>query len=368
MKNYKGVFDLIIIGNGISAYNLLYKISQTESLRSLKIGMVHSDKLAPGCSSSIPSIVSQHGTRKGINRLGDTLYDAFFLTKDLVNKCQPEGVEKVCHISLLPDDIKGRDNFFRRYKTSQNLAFNFWGQEYKREGIIASGYIFHFKNYLNWLEKEVFINLNLTKLEGFVQKFEILEKNVINKIELSLLDGKTLFAASVIFCTGAYTKIFENTFDNFGAKIGRTQYAPGSIIRFKCRKNFKHDSVIVSTRGTNLYYSGLRGELFFGSTKARNNAFCNDYLSIKQSYEKFIEDINFDFQAPDISDGEIVTGVRHKGIQRRPFWGPLLENKNVFIGGIFGLYKSGYSFSHLAAKDIVDKNLTSFFKYRNKLD
>jgi len=70
------------------------------------------------------------------------------------------------------------------------------------------------------------------------------------------------------------------------------------------------------------------------------------FNGVKQIYNYLSETLIFDL--PDFQEFRKITGIRHKGFERMPYWGEIATN----IYAISGLYKNAYTFAYQAASDI----------------
>lgn len=330
MKTY----DLIIIGNGISSKTFCYYLSKQENPFLKKVAVVSDSKMAPACSLSTTSIVSLFGTQKGLSDLGDLNVDSYKAFDSFVNEHKPEGVSSAKQFHL---DSQGPAALVKRFgnaKATSSLCENidlpqkiFMAQE--------SSYVVYPKVFMEWLDKQINASsiIDLVTLSYHVRSINYIDDGVI------VDNGKEKLKAKIlVLCSGAHTKINEVLYPK-QKPVNNSKVVSGSYIQFN-NVNWGKEDLIFTLNKTNLIYRHLDQVLLLGGTHCSFGVNLPYVRELKDSYEYFQNVLGGSLPWPSFKSGEFLTGLRHKGQKRRPFYGKLENNVYAQIG----LYKNGFSY------------------------
>lgn len=337
------VYDLVIIGNGIFANVFLHEINQhVNKSQNFKIAKVYSEELAPNCSLRTTSTVSQNGIEEGVSHLGDLLlksYLAFEAFHQINKNC---GIYPVKQF-LFSLDEDHHQKLSRRYQNNMRVISHSVFPENKM-GIVLDSYIvvpeemfayFHQqdKNYL---------------LDEFSKMAESIEE-IDGMVSITFSDKSVIKAKKVLLATGAYSRINTHLFaqTNFHEKIKLTKIVAGSYLI----KKFDYPTDLYFTiNGHNLVYRKSSQELIIGSTSVEGAVTAPDLVSLKAIFETVKSAISLEIGS--FSDYQVVTGLRHKGQKRMPFFGPITKSENIWFFN--GAYKNGWSLPFYLAKEKVN--------------
>ena len=179
-------------------------------------------------------------------------------------------------------------------------------------------------------------------MKNFITKAEKIE----GVIECTLLNKQIIRGKKILLCSGAYSRIFAEFFP-MPEKILPTQVVGGSYLERKI--DLGGQSFYLTIDGHNLQYRSIDKNLLIGSASNIGNFTLGDYKKLKDIYLFFKSMVNIPIG--DWEDYKVVTGVRHKGVRKRPMIGRLDDEGMVFINSAY--YKNGYSLSFYAAKKLV---------------
>lgn len=347
-------FDLIILGNGLAGKCLLYELLKNNS-KPLKIAQISSNELAVPCSMNSTSFVSLNGTRTGVSPLGDTIFDSYKEVVSFIQNEQPDGVFPCDHFHLDPNgpnELVNRFGSAQVLKDLKDLPFTLKGPLF---GVLDKGYLFYPHIFLPWFDhylQEKGGDL-ISEISDFIINIDVEGEKAI----LTSHSGKIYQTKKLLLASGAYTKIFEGIFPP-SLKIEKSKVVSGSFIVFK-DINWGSQDVVFTLNGFNLIYRAQNKTLLLGGTSSKEGIDLALIRQLKEHYSEFQTIFSPKLAPfPEFKKGEFISGRRHKGVGRRPFWDqiPILNSKAMVFGS-FGHYKNGYSFPFLAAKDLIPKVL-----------
>lgn len=326
------IYDLAVIGNGIFANVFLHEINKhVNKSQNFKVAKLYCEELAPNCSLRTTSTVSKNGIESGVSSLGDTLLKAFNAFEVFFHENKNCGVFPTKQF-ILSTNKESAQKLERRYKNQINLIEKPMLSE-KYSGVVLDSYIVIpelFFEFIESLPKNYIQDTILQMVESIEE-----ESGVVN---LVLRDKTEVKAKKVVVATGAYSRInthlFKNT--NFHEKIKYTKIAAGSYLTKKFE--YPHD-LYYTIDGHNLVYRSKTKDLIIGSTTVDGPIVTPDLVSLKLIFEEVKKAIHLDLG--DFESYQVITGLRHKGQKRVPFFEPIVDSKNIWFFN--GAYKNGWS-------------------------
>ncbi len=325
--------DLLIIGDGIAS-----KLFQFYAPKEMKIMVLSDPEFAPPCSFNTTSVVSLFGTRKGLSDLGDLNVDSFNAFEDFIKEHAPHGVEKALHFHLDPEGPAALMKRFGSAKAIEQLTSHISLPE-KTFMAQENSYTVYPNEFLSWLDEQNHKNLPLLEKRVMsVRQFEKMDTG------FRVGDGeKSITSSKVLLCMGAYTKIFESLFEEYKV-IERSKIVSGSYLHFH-HVNWGKEDLIFTLRKTNLIYRANDQSLLLGGTHGPEGILLPYVRELKNDYEYFQKILGSYLRWPRFKNAEMISGIRHKGQRRRPFYGEL--DKNLFA--LISLYKNGFSYPFFMA-------------------
>jgi hypothetical protein len=92
------------------------------------------------------------------------------------------------------------------------------------------------------------------------------------------------------------------------------------------------------------------GDVLIGATTTNNSKnFYPDKEGMLEQYQRLQKHLHKVITLPAIDKGELITGIRHKGQRRTPFWGQV--NDNCYA--VWGLYKNAFTLAFTAARELT---------------
>ena len=338
------IYDLIVVGNGIAAQTFLFELFtklDVKKRQNFSVAQIYSEDIALSCSLRTTATVSLNGIEEGVSDLGNELRDSFFLFEDFLKAYNPLGVEKIGQI-VGYSTSKDKAKMIRRYKELKTVNHPVLKAE--MEGTELNSYLVKPYTYHSWFNEQL-------SAYGIVQKKNFLKsitKNNEGIIECELLNCEVLKTQKIVLCTGAYAKLFSAFYDDTEL-LKNTYTVAGSFLQRSV--DLSRPSFYVTLDDHNLIYRSNEQQLIVGSASMNDGIVMADHLVLDEILAKFNQLCSFSIGA--LNDFKIVTGLRHKGARRRPIARALDLEKNIYM--INGLYKNGYTFSHLCAKKVLSE-------------
>ena len=267
----------------------------------LKIAVLYSSQREP-CSLHSTGIISTFGVKRGSSLRGDMICQSVDKAENFFIEKNPQGVKKVSH----------------------------WYAHSNKE---SHCYLVTPHLYLDWLERE-------SKCEYWDECVEEVEESRVIVASGKVFEGKVIILAS-----GAYIKK-ENKFFPVHPYIAGSSIVKGSYGFFESI-DWKKSSFVFSIGKTNLIYRHEDKKILIGGTTDREDGIKPNSEAVENCYNILLEF----FDLPPLDTINLGVGLRHRGVKRMPFWGELANN----VYGILGLYKNGWSFSFLAAEEILQQ-------------
>ena len=336
------IYDLIVVGNGIAAQTFLFEFFlslDVKKRQNISVAQIYSEEVAASCSMRSIATVSLSGIEEGVSDLGNELRDSFFLFDKFQETHAPKGVEKVRQLVTFTNE-KERAKTLRRYKELSVLNNSLLKNS--MEGVELDAFLISPEALHLWFSKQLSVHKIAHKKE-FLKSFN---ENAEGVIDCELLGGEIVKTRKLVLCTGAYSKLFSSFYKETDF-LSTTYTVAGSYLERSL--DLSRASFSITINGHKIIYRDDEKKVILGSVSSENGIVLADINEINNILTLFNEKTNFFFG--NFSDFKMITGLRHKAAKRRPIARALDEgNKILFIGG---LYKNGFTFSHLCAKKIL---------------
>lgn len=334
------VYDLIVVGNGLAAQVFLHELfTNVKNSQTFSVAQIFSEEISPACSLRSTASVSLSGIEEGVSELGDELRKSYFHFENFYQLFRPSGVEGVEQL-ITAFSLEEKQKLQRRYKDlSEQSHILFKEPLYGKK---LQSYIISPQLLFNWFEEQL-AQAKFFRRKNFVHS---VSKNSEGLIECHLLGGEQIVGRKILFCTGAYAKIYAHFFEMI-TPLERTQVVAGSFLEREV--DLKCDSFYFTHHGHNLIYRKMDHKLILGSASTKGPFTQTNFKELSFILELFKERLSLSLG--EMNEFRILTGLRHKGIKRRALYGPLDEEKKVFL--MSGFYKNGYTFAFYTAKEIM---------------
>jgi hypothetical protein len=338
------IYDLIVVGNGIAAQTFLFEFySKLDVLKrqNISVAQIYCEEIAASCSLRSIATVSLSGIEEGISDLGNELRDSYFLFEDFQNNHRPKGVEKVKQIVTYTTE-KEKSKALRRYK--KLFPINNPILKEQMEGIELDAFVISPEILHQWFEEKL-SKRDIVHKKKFLKN---ISENPEGILQCELLGGEILKAEKIVLCTGAFSKLFSS-FYNETDFLSTTYTVAGSYLERTF--DFERHSFTVTIDGYKIIYRDDEKKIIMGSSSSSDGIVLGDLKEIQDILLLFNKKCSLYFG--ELTDFKLITGLRHKAAKRRPIASALNANKNIFMIG--GLYKNGFTFSHLCAKKILNE-------------
>lgn len=333
------MYDLTVIGNGIAANVFLAEYLKKAN----NVLQIHSPDKAPPCSLNTTGTVVLDGVRMGVSPLGDLIFKSFEAFTNYYNTHQPTGVDPARFFLLTHGDGRESESeFTRRFGSFENIETPLKTKD-SHTGKEWGGFVINPGPFMEYLENKK-LALNPTIQKDLLTGMEKTKEG----ITLKLLSGETVLTKKVLLATGAYTKIYETIYPP-KEEISKSKILPGSYL--ESEMDLGASSFAIQKNRENLIYHGPYKKLVLGATQQKNLVQAPDYQKLAHIHQSFSDLL--EMELPELSTFKVKSGIRHKGVRRKPFWGEL--DKDVY--GFFSLYKKGLSFPFFAVNELLEKML-----------
>lgn len=347
-KEIAVIYDLIVVGNGIAAQTFLFELFNSPAAdvnisQNYSVAQIFADEISPPCSLKTTSTVALSGIEEGVSPLGNELRTSYYLFEDFVKKHAPKGVRPVVQ-SIVFTNPKDEQKLIRRYKKLTELNDPLLNG--KRMGVQTDAFHITPEELKSWFEEFLNNHSSINRMRQFVKS---VEKNEQGQFVCHFLNGENIVSKKILLATGAYSKIFSTffNFEEMSGEMNETEILAGSYLERIV--DFNLPSFLISVDGNKCVYRADERRLVIGSV-SENGAFITaDLAGLKKIVQLFNDNLSFNIGEP--GDFKIQTGLRHKGKKRRPIFRALDNEKKIFM--ISGLYKNGFTFSHLAAREVL---------------
>lgn len=332
---------LVVVGRGLAAMGLLWNmIKEKKKVDEIYwIGPFLDPKTHPPahfCSLNTTALVALQGIKKDLSALGDSLYEAFFLTREFIEEYTPAGVQKVDRFHLVSP---GEDNKIRRRFGALQAPASITSSNFrpKSEFFHEEAYIFEPQTFLSWWQDTILSQLNITLVDDLV--------TTLDDHRISTLKGETYCFDRLALCTGALESDLNLSQLHKIPKVAVGHYFHFSDITFV--HEGPRESLVLTWKGHNFIYNQSLRTLVWGGSTYSDGITAKREKDLKDDLEDFISvypELKF------TGKKSIRTGVRSKGPKRAPIlkWD---DQRDILI--LNGLYKNGWSLSHLIGKKAI---------------
>ena len=339
---------LVIIGNGVAANVLGFYLrrdaaTQTEP----KIIQISHDAVYRPCSQLTTSHICLRNTRKSVSLLGDLLVDAFGEFCAFYERHAPAGVYACDHFHLWCRHSDRAAGLFRRYEgvTFSGDKIDSFADRFARQYEMAKNpaFVVDPGRYLSFL-------VHHSRYDSVINEAVV----AVKKDTVRLVSGREVFFDRLFLCTGQFTHAFSETFQD-PHHLNHSKPVAGTYLEFDL-SDFRREELCDARRAfcldveeVNLVFRPEDQTVLLGAT-SRNDSDSYDHdTQIFEMYDKVQTYLAGTLTLPPPDRARRVTGVRHKGHRRMPFWGEVAPQ----VYAIYGLYKNAFMTANLAAKELV---------------
>jgi len=338
---------IVIIGNGIASKCVVFELNK---LGFDNITVIASDSHAPMCSTRTTAINCLRGAKRGISDLGELIIDSFEEFVEFYNNESPAGISKTQEMHTTP--VKS---------TELNSKWNRRYSEYER-GNSFSIFNSSLKTDLFYVENEAYIISPEIYFDWFDSKnnFKLIDDTVtdIQGMKIITSKGGTYIADELILCTSYMSRDFSDLVSDEKLKhrLNHSKQVAGSYLKFNLSDfNLKqlnsNKAYCFRIDEVHLIIRPDLNDVLIGSTSTNNSMdMKGDEAGMLEQYIKLSKYLDRVLDLPAFEKGELITGIRHKGQMRLPFWGEISDSKYA----VWGLYKNAFTFCFSAAREIVD--------------
>lgn len=340
------VYDLIVVGNGLAAQTFLFELFaklNDKQCQNFSVAQIFSEEIAPSCSLRTTATVSLNGIEEDVSDLGNYLRESYFAFIEFNKIHSPAGVELVSRHVTCTNEIHEK-KLIRRFKKIAPIKHPFLKKE--SQGVALDSYLVYPEAYADWFNQKNGTE-KITQYKNFL-KATTLEKagDGSGIINCEMLGGETLKTKKIVFCTGAYAKIYAEYFAET-ADLATTDVVAGSYLEKSIDLGIPSQYITID--GHTLIYRSLDHTLLIGSSSIKDAVMLGNISELKEIYQLFLDKSTIPLG--EFSDFKMITGLRHKTKRRLPMASALNAEKTIYM--INGFYKNGFSFSHLFSKKIV---------------
>lgn len=311
---------LCVIGGGVGGLGFLNALLRLGSVDKFSaITLIHEPILAPPTSLRSTAIAGLRGTRQGLSPLGDEQVEMWHYTQKLFTKEPWKGLTPIELQSWVYSD-KSHRRYGHLEKTAEpHLPFKIAPRYVARESA--------------WIVEPATFLKNVP-----IPEVKLLT-TLVNKIEnhngwkISTLGAGVIEADVVVMATGVWSEWFKELV--VGSPLENQRSYQGSYTQWNCSQFSQSFSIIIE--GANLIYDKSCKRLILGATSVADEwSFIPDRKSLQEIYERFSS--HADVSLPQLSEAEIITGLRPQTRGRVPWAGKLSDG----LYAVGGLYKNGW--------------------------
>ena len=335
---------IVIIGHGIAARCVIFELNK----RGFKnITVVASDAHAKMCSTRTTAINCLRGTKPGKSDLGDLILKSFSEFEDFCSKYNPRGISKTFETHCTPLVSPKLSNWNRRYgQYEKGDTFSCFSKPIKEECFYINNeaYIIVPEILYKWMESQT--------------TYKLIDDIVIDvqKNEIQLKTGKSIQFDDLVICTSFMSKDFSHLVADpeLKHKLMHSKPVPGSYLKFDI-KDFNPDELDLTQTycyridEVHLIVRTESQDVLIGAT-SKNNTMddSGDTVGMQEQMKRLSQHLEGVVTLPGFNKGELITGIRHKGQNRNPYWGEV--NSNIYAA--WGLYKNAFTFAFSASREI----------------
>ena len=337
---------IVIIGNGISSKCVVFELNK---LGFDNITVIASESHAPMCSTRTTAINCLRGAKRGKSDLGELIIDSFDMFEEFYNSEVPAGITKSQEMHTTPvesEELISKWN--RRYSIyERGNTFSIFNSPLKTDLFYVENeaYIISPKIYFDWFDSK--------------NNFKLIDDTVteIQGMQIITSKGDTYIADELIICTSYMSRDFSNLVSDEKLKhrLNHSKQVAGSYLKFKLsdfnlkQLNF-NKAYCFRIDEVHLIIRPDLNDVLIGSTTTNNSMdMKGDESGMLDQFNKLSKYLDGVLDLPAFEKGELITGIRHKGQKRLPFWGEISARKYA----VWGLYKNAFTFSFSAARAIT---------------
>lgn len=195
--------------------------------------------------------------------------------------------------------------------------------------------------YLSWLRKETEKRLTVKRIKDHA--LDLIQTN--GKFSVLTQKGETHNSDKLFTGMGNYHRLWKKSFPE-DSLIQTSQAVQGSYLVYD-NILFGNEYFSLTLNGDNLIYHPHTQKLIIGSTTVKSEHLLPDLKELKR-IDSNLRGLLLSLKWPSFEEGHIITGLREKAKQRRPF----LEKRNgLILSG--GYYKNGYSLGLYLAERVL---------------
>ncbi|MFT6631977.1 MAG: hypothetical protein ACJAS4_001939 [Bacteriovoracaceae bacterium] len=327
--------NILTIGDGIAAWCLHEELLKLDNV---KIVNMSAEAQFPACSLRSTSINCLRGTRPGVSALGDLILKSYQKFEVYYKENSPAGIHPSIEYQTWNDVAKWKRRYSSWYDVEDKefLSSKIQGQNFYQYN---DAYFLEPREMKNWYRKR----------HGAIEFKEELVKEISDSKKVFTEAAEYKFDI-IIMATGyASATLGKGYNEKFDYYLDHCKPVAGTYLEIDIKEtDLNFDSSFNLAIGPNHFiYRKEQGVIQIGSTNDnRSDDHRPNINGVKQIYNYLSETLIFDL--PDFQEFRKITGIRHKGFERMPYWGEIATN----IYAISGLYKNAYTFAYQAASDI----------------
>lgn len=327
---------VLTIGDGIAAWCLHAYLKDAE------VTNFCAEDFFPSCSLNSTAINCLRGTQSGISPLGDLMVRSYQEFEKFYLNYKPEGIALGHEIKFFNDVEKHTKRYPNYYEAQTSTVQNY------RYQASEPAYLIDPQELKKWFNERY---QHVKKSDKLVTKLIVTGEKV--QVETG---GQTISYDEVYLCSSYATAYLARGLNpEFDTYLDYSKQVPGTYLEIPFSSAFKHfeQDVSLALGEHHLIVKPSQGKVLLGSTTTKDEIEFSDQR-IKEIYLKVQSHLTFDL--PNYSQWRVLTGIRHKGRKRTPYWGEIAPGVKV----ICGLYKNGYTFAFQAAKELTTSPRTPF--------
>jgi len=340
--------SLVIIGNGVAANVLGFYLRHNGTTQGARIIQISHDRVYRPCSQSTTSHICLRNARRGVSPLGDLLVEAFAAFRAFVKLHAPKGVYACDHFHLWRCHSDRAAGFFKRYEGvcfSGDKIDPFSGRfACLHEMATTPAFVVDPVRYMDFLADH-------TRYDDVIDEGVV----AVTNSAVRLASNRDVFFDCLFLCTGQFTHAFADSFQD-ATHLNRSKPVAGTYLEFDLadfRKTEFRDparAFCLDVEEVNVVYRPESQKVLLGATSTNDSVSYDHDARIFEMYDKVQTYLAGTLTLPPRDRARRVTGVRHKGHRRMPFWGEVAPR----VYAVYGLYKNAFMTANLAAKELVE--------------
>ena len=339
--------SIVIVGNGVAANVLGFYLRHDVATQSASIIRIAHDRVYRPCSQSTTSHIALRHTQRGVSPLGDLLVEAFEAFRAFAELYAPSGVYACEHFHLWSQHSDRAAGLFRRYEGvcfSGDKIAPFTGRLARpHEMARTPAYVVDPVRYLDFLSAH-------TRYDSVIDEAVV----AVTKDALRLASNREVVFDRLFLCTGQFTHAFADAFRD-PTHLKHSKPVAGTYLEFDLadfRKTEFRDltrAFCLDVEEVNVVLRPESQKVLLGATSTNDSDSYDHDTKVFEMYAKVRTHLAGMLTLPPRDRAGRVTGVRHKGHRRMPFWGEVAPR----VYAVYGLYKNAFMTANLAAKELV---------------